>query len=80
MRVILYSGKHILYLDTIADSGKFHRDMAERMFMAPVITVAPLNATPQAYSKQYRTMVSSCYKRTYRLRYVCRSLAQYLCL
>ena len=51
------AGKHILYLDTIADSAKFHRDMAERMFMAPVVSVAPLKTSPQDYAKQYRTMV-----------------------
>ena len=34
------TGKHYLIFDTITNSARLHRDLAERNFMAPVVTVS----------------------------------------
>jgi len=48
-------GKHYLHLDTIANSVELHRDMAQRLYLAPSIGYIPSALDPGSYSKQYRT-------------------------
>lgn len=47
-------GKHFLLLDTPKASSALHRDLAERLFMGPLITYAKTALTPDQYSKQYK--------------------------
>jgi len=42
-------GKHYLVVDTIAASAAIHRELAQRLFMAPVVTVA--KTTPAVIDK-----------------------------
>lgn len=37
---ISLSGKHYILFDTIENSAKLHRDLAERKYMAPLVTVS----------------------------------------
>ena len=47
-----------MLLDRISDSGRHHRDLAERLFMAPTMSFSSLKATPSSYKSSFNTDVS----------------------
>ena len=55
--VIAVSGKHYVILESIEESGRLHRDMGERLFMSPTVTLAPLTQTPEQYAQKFNTKV-----------------------
>jgi lysosomal alpha-mannosidase len=52
-------GKHYLVLDKIESSAAQHRDLAQRLFMGPLLSLLPSSLDPAAYSKLYRTTWSA---------------------
>ena len=59
---LIVRGKHYIFLDTIANSGKLHRDLGERLFMAPVTSVAQLTGSIPDYVKDFQTSWSGLYQ------------------
>ena len=51
------AGKHYLILESIESSAALHRDMAERLYMGPTVTFAPLVQTPPQYIQEFNTKV-----------------------
>jgi hypothetical protein len=55
---VLISGKMYLLLDTIESSGSLHRDMGEKLFMAPTLSFMENTLSYSAWSVKYNVMVS----------------------
>jgi len=54
---LLLTGRYYVILDTIAGSVRQHRDLAQRLYMAPSISFVQTNLTSDLYSKNYKTTV-----------------------
>jgi len=55
---LVVRGKHYLILESIESSAALHRDMAERLYMGPTVTFAPLVQTPPQYIQEFNTKLS----------------------
>ena len=53
-------GKYYIILDTIEGSVHQHRDLAQRLYMAPSVSFIQTDLTPDVYSKNYKTTVRLC--------------------
>ena len=56
-RCIPLTGMYYVILDTIDDSVRQHRDLAQRLYMAPSVSFVQTNLTSDLYSKSYKTTV-----------------------
>ena len=55
---ICFSGKHYLLLSRISEAAALHRELAEQLFMAPVVSFADLSEKPEKYKAKYTLEVS----------------------
>jgi len=59
---LVIRGKHVVCLDTISNSGKLHRDRAEKLFMSPSQSFSLNPMSPGEYMKKFRTSWSGLKK------------------
>lgn len=59
---LIIRGKHVLQLSTFDDAAVKHREMAQSMFLEPIISFVPDVASYDDFSKNYHTQVSGLVK------------------
>ncbi|XP_048256757.1 lysosomal alpha-mannosidase-like isoform X2 [Haliotis rufescens] len=52
---LIVRGYHYVFLDTIADSARLHRDLGERLFMAPSLSFTNVKTKYSDWSKNFKT-------------------------
>lgn len=50
---LVIRGKHYLLLSSISEAAALHRDLAEQLFMAPVVSFAAINEKPEKYKAKH---------------------------
>ena len=56
-----HTGKHYLLLDNVKRSASLHRDLAERLFMAPSVSFSQLTTSLVTYNKSFYSQVITGY-------------------